>query len=754
MALFESSYSDHVPSSGPSGHTGPMSAQDKKIIDERDLFTMRVKDVRVEKLMNFYENMLYYLGHQWVEPSRATRGSFVASNFKKGTPTPVTNMIKPTVDTVGAELAALDPVLTFAPGSDKDIDRLTAEGANLVIDYCSETIDLDSRRLEAATAVVVYNNWYFMLDHDADGGRQRFIGYWVCPVDPSHVFKPEEAMKSEGLCPLDKVPLSQSEDQGEQAAEGRLVCESLSPFEVWLDPAIKRNEDHTKLLIRRLKPVDWVKNTYPQMRKRYDGDYSPPKDQGLSYLMSIMRLSAGGGGGLMANRGAVMGGLRFQGMEVVDDFHQLPCKEFPKGNLARLIDSEVLESRTPYPFHDGTPTQRGRAVIPFVHWKYDDVPNCHYATGPMDHLKTLQRARNRLQSAMELAFARMANGVWAIPEGSDTRTPPGTEGGVIRFNKTLGEPHRIEGQPPNPGYSQRFAEIDAEMLKITGINEVFQGDAPGRVDAGFAMNILRERAQSRFAALYRGHEQSYQELARKMYMVFRLFAPPTTFYAIKGEQSRWQLQALRAADMMGAVDIRAEAGSSRPKTILQKQANAEKLIQLGLIDIQDPNVRLQILRLMEAHEFMNGANADDNTIAQEHAEVILYARTYFDPSGQLTVPIEQLPEFPALVDMLLDNHPMHWAKHRLWMLSDEYKTLPEPVKEMFRTGHFEVHIQAMSMTQATGGGAGGEQGQSPGGGGATGEAKGQGNEQANAQGQGTSGRATRKQQSAESGMAA
>jgi len=728
-----------------------MSAADKKLIDKRNSFTDRIKDVRVEKLMNFYENMLYYLGHQWVEPSRATRGSFVASNFRKGTPTPVTNMVKPTLDTVGAELTALDPVLTFAPSSDKDIDRLTAEAANLVIDYCAETIDLDSRRLEAAPAVVVYNNWYFLLDHDADGGRRRFVGYWICPADPTHIFKPEEAMKTGGICPVDKVPLEQSEDQGEFAAEGQLVCESLSPFEVWVDPAIKRQEDHTIVLIRRLKPVEWVKNTYPKMRKRYEGDYSPPKDQGLSYLMSIMRLSAGGGGGLMANRGAVLGGLRFQGLEIVDDIHILSCKEFPKGVLGRLIDSEVLEQRAPYPFHDGTPTERGREIIPLTHWKYDEVPNCHYATGPMDHLKTLQRARNRLQSAMELAFARMANGVWAIPEGSDTRTPPSAEGGVIRFNKAIGEPHRIEGQNVNPSYSQRFAEIDNEMLRITGINEVFQGDAPGRVDAGFAMNILRERAQSRFAALYRGHEQSYQRLARHMFMVFRLFAPPTTYYAIKGEQSRWQLQALRSADLMGNVDIRAEAGSSRPKTILQKQANAEKLVQLGLVDIADPAVRLQILRLMEAHEFMNEANADDNQIAQEHAQVIQYARTFFSPEGELQVPIEQLPPWPVVIDMLLDNHPMHWAKHRLWQLTDEFRTLPEAVKDMFRRGHFVPHIQAMVM-QAEGTGGGGAEATQ--GGEATGDQKGQGNEAASGQGRGAQGRAQRQQQEAESGMAA
>lgn len=675
-----------------------MSAFEKKVIDARNDFENRVREGRLEHLRTWYENNAYNLGHQHLEWSRSTR-AFTRLNMNKGTPTPVTNMYNPTLGFIDAELCRVEPQLSAAPGSPKDIDRLTADLAKMVINFVEAEVGLPKLRPQISKGVSINNNMYTFYGWDPDGGRTEFVGYWVCPADETHVFQPGEARKLGGMCPEHQIPLEQSQDVGETLAEGTPFTELLTPFECWVDPTIKEMNDQPMALIRRMRSIEgWIRPKYPNvqfMKDRGEG-YAPPRDQGMVYLQSIIRLAAGAGQGTSAG----YGGMRFEGSDIVDDFMVLPNATFKKGVYARIAGGDTILEVKDFPYHDGTPVKKGKFFLPLTHWKYDDVPGAHYATGPADHLKPLQRERNRLLAAIALYFARMANGVWALPEGTDKSALSGEQGIVFTYHKDAGEPKRIEGGRLPTSYSQRFAEIDQEMMRIAGIPEILQGDAPGRVDSGTAIGRLENRAQGRFAPLYLNFEQSYEDMMRKLFFIFRLNAPDTTFARIKGETSRWQFETLRAADLMGNCDIRVEVGSAEPKSDLARQAAYERAMSMGLVDVTDPRVRMVIIRALRVHELMDDMNQDDETIAKEHAMVVKYAATYFDKDGQLLVPIQQLPSFPVAVDPVIDNHPLHYARHRVWMQTDEFKTLPPPVQKMFRTMHLMQHMAILDMAAA------------------------------------------------------
>lgn len=696
-----------------------MSEFEKKVIDARNDFENRIREGRLEHLRTWYENNAYNLGHQNIEWNRSTR-AFGRMNLRKGTPTPVTNMYNPTLGFIDAELCRVEPQLSAAPGSPKDIDRLTADLAKMVINFVEAEVGLPKLRPQISKGVSINNNMYTFYGWDADAGRREFVPYWVCPADPKHVFQPAEAQKLQGMCPAHNIPLEQSADQGEELAEGAPFAELLTPFECWMDPTIKDHNDQPMALIRRMRSIEgWIRPKYPnvQFAKDRGEGYAPPKDQGMVYLQNIIRLAAGAGMGSSSG----YGGMRFEGSDLVDDFLVLPNQTFKKGVYARIAGNDTILECKDFPYHDGTPVKKGKYFLPLTHWKYDDVPGAHFATGPADHLKGLQRERNRLLAAISLYFARMANGIWALPEGTDHTAITGEQGGIITYNKEAGEPKRVEGGRLPSSYSQRFAEIDQEMMRIAGIPEILQGDVPGRVDSSSAIGRLENRAQGRFAPLYLNFEQSYEDMTRKLFFIFRLNAPETTYTRIKGESSRWQFEALRAADLMGNCDIRVEVGSAEPKSDLARQAAYERALNMGLVDITDPRVRLTIIRALRVHELMDDMNQDDETIAKEHAMVVKYADTYFaknKDSGEweLTVPIQQLPSFPVPIDPVIDNHPLHYARHRVWMQTDEFKNLPPPVQKMFRTMHLMQHMAVIDM--ASTGGAGTAPGQEAGGGGA------------------------------------
>jgi hypothetical protein len=712
----------------------PDSDFHSKLLSTRAQFEARLSNGRNEILRGMYENMLFMLEHQWIEYHSKR---FRRIPLKRGTPTPVTNMFKAVLGRVDAELSRVEPSLSFAPGSDKDDDRVAADMAKLVINHIEQVVHLDSLRAELSKGVVVMNNMYTLAGFDADAGETDTVPNWICPKGDEK-FAATEAAKLGNECPKHKVPLEEDMAGGTEVPRGAPYLEVITPFEMWVDPTIKRIEDQPMLMIRRLRSLQWVQNKYPGKGARLDG-YAAPSDLGMTYLQSIIRLACGG---VVGTHGA--GGTLFTNSETVDDLLILPCKDYPKGAMARIGGTDtVFEAHAEFTYHDGTPLKRGRPFLPVVHWGYDTVPGAHYCTGPADSLKGPQRNRNRLQAAVELYFARMANGIWAIPEGNDLKTIPGEEGAIISFNKDVGEPKRIEGARLPNAFPQRFEQIDNEMLKIAGIEEVLQGAAPGRVDSGYAMNILQQRAQARFANLYFGWEQSYQELARQLFLLFRNNAPDESFFAIKGEEARWQVAKVKAASLYGSVDIRVEAGSAQPKTQLQKRASYEQAMQMGLVDITDPMVRLTVIRALQVHELMNDTHYDDDAIAKEHGLVVDYARQHFDPeSGELITPIEQLPPFPINVDPLVDNHQFHYGRHRVWMLSEEYRMLPPSVQNMMRVHlqHTMMMLQQQMMAQQPAqNGQNRQQG---------GDETGQKNESASAKGGGAAGRSERQQAAA------
>ena len=676
--------------------------------DAKQRFMDRVRSGRHEQLRNWLENCFFYLGLQWLQPLPDGRG-FIRANLRRDVPRPVTNRFKAILDAIDAPLSRLEPALTVVPGTDKDDDKMTADLAIKVLDYVSQQVDLDRVKGELSKILVTCNNAYLHAGLDPSGGGVIRVPQWACEQCGT-TLPATEASDNQGQCPECQSPLRPSKTASDTVNEGALFLEAKTPFETWTDYTIPRMDDQPIVMIRTLRPRAMAEAMFPEYAGQIRGlpNATTTSDLGVTFLQAIIRAAPGGA--------PQVGGIGFGAParwvdSVIDDIlYVKPCAEFPDGFYQRMLGEELEVDVRPLGAvaNDGTPEQPGAPFIPVIHYQYDNVPGTHCATGPADHLKDLQRQRNRREAAIELYFQRMANGIWLIPEGSDVQTPSGEEGWVMRYSPQGSggaKPERVEGNRLPSSFVEWLQFTDKQMEDIAGTYDLFRGERPPNVSSGYAMQILTERAQARFAHVYGNYEVSHAALGKTLFLLFRQHAPATIYIKIRGEDDRWAVRALQSADLRGGVDIKVEAGSARPRTSLEKKAAAEQTISLGIVDLMDPDVRYKLLNLYGVPELMASTKADDEQIRREHAIYLAWVGAITDPETGL--PIEGLtPEqmmLPVLVDALLDDHELHIRRHRIFMLSPEFLGTPDWARKAFREGHYLEHLyeeQMDAMAQA------------------------------------------------------
>ncbi len=624
----------------------------------------RLSRGREAVIRNCYENTLFWMDQQWIRWD-GNENLFVRSNTTKGAPRPVENVYRPKLLKPISMLSAIEPSLTFAPGSEKDDDRITADNARLVVRYIEDIVKIDRVRNRLAYLTVICGNAWTVAGYDPEGGP--------------------------------RVP-------GTKTFEGELTLDVATPFELMCDYTIPDMERQPVVIWRRMRTIEWLREHYPeaaaQFREGADGNAAASSDLGLTMLQNIIRLQP-------ALVGVVGSSAQYTRSVVIDDVYALPCAEFPNGLLARVMNDgqRVLEAK-PLPFHDGTEQDEGRQFIPVTHYGYDEVPGALLCTTPANSMKELQRQRNRLIAHILLYFARSANGVWAVPDGADIQTISGSEGVVIRFNASSaggGAPQRIEGGRLPNSFGDRIMQVDATMDEMVAMPDLSQ-QFP-RMDSAAMLNSLIEQQQQRLGPVFKRWGYSWVQTATKLFHLFRNFAPDEVYYKIKGEEARWSVKKIKLADLRGGVDIRIESGSLVPKTLLQKRAAYEQMAALQIVDpATDPNVKLKYARAYGATELMEGLAADDDQIAREHDALIQWAHEHFDMLTGELLP-GQDPEDPSLtipvkVDPDCDLHPLHIERHRRFILSEEFQALPLSVQEAFRAQHFRVHKLIDQMQQA------------------------------------------------------
>lgn len=226
-----------------------------------------------------------------------------------------------------------------------------------------------------------------------------------------------------------------------------------------------------------------------------------------------------------------------------------------------------------------------------------DVAN-PYPKGLAVELVPLQKQLNRLDSLIERALMANSAGKWIIPI-SQTRTDlTGDPNDVLQYDDDENKrpPQFINTNPISAAVFQRRATIVQEFQALGYTSSIDRGDTNGGAGGVFrTLAYLGSKAEESRKTQRYLWEQAHELRARKLLKLAMLCWDEPRKVRVAGFNNQFGAQEISKADLQGDYEITVVQDSSRPKTVDEKLSTIQTLLQGGLVNPEDPDVRDYIL---------------------------------------------------------------------------------------------------------------------------------------------------------------
>jgi hypothetical protein len=313
-------------------------------------------------------------------------------------------------------------------------------------------------------------------------------------------------------------------------------------------------------------------------------------------------------------------------------------KKYPRGRKIKIANGVLLEN-------DHNPYLDSKA--PYAKFVDHINPREFWGSGELDQLMGPNRLVNTVMSYILDVMVLMGNPVWlnptnsGVPSNNLVNVP-----GMVVDHFPEGVPRRMEGVQLQPFILQTYDRLVDVFDKLSGVHDVSQGALPSAGMSGQAINRLQEAAQTKIRQKTRNMEVFLKKIGQMMlsrilqfYSTPRIIRITNNESAIKyfkfyvedefdksglvQEQIRAVIQQIevnpvtgetilgeeKTIDIKGDLDVEIDVGSTLPIAKAAREATADKLIQLGIIDEEDyldnvefPNKEKILNKLMKRKE--------------------------------------------------------------------------------------------------------------------------------------------------------
>lgn len=614
----------------------------------------------------WYRNILFLLGNQWIIWD-TLENKWRKKRLADWVPTPVTNKFAASGQRLVSVLARIEPNWNYIPHSESEQDISAAETCRKVEPIIAEENELSGIRESAAPWIIYTGNAYLMSGVEPVMGKPQ-----PSIMDASMMMQPE-------------------------VIDYKLYTDVLAPFEVYLDQTVERFKDQTKILVVNRRSREYVQNLWDVDIDELDVAPNIHYQESIGYVTSSPEIT-----GFLASLS------RIKRITVKRLFHK-PSKKYPKGLYIVVAGSRILEKK-PLP-----ETMEGEAFIPISSIKFDSIPGAAFGRTPMDDIVHKQIQRNKIESLIELIALRMGSPIWLMPEGTVVRNFSGAPGAIVTYNligDKASKPDRIPGEQIPTSIVQFLGQIDKDIEELVATFEALKGQAPYSGAPGIVIEQLIEQGMTRFGPSLRNIAEGYRLWMKHQLEFFRRYGIAEKTAMKSGEGSKWEAIKFKGADIAGAVDVQIESDSTVPRSSQIEVAKILEAVNVGLIDIEDPVVKQQVLRKLKIQDLKDDNESDMRSAVQEN---------------------EKLTQgIPVPVTPFIDNHDIHIYQHRKFANSDVGQ---QPEIRSLIVQHITQHNMLKDAEMNPGLVVGQEQGLSPQGSGIT-KNIGKGGKQALAPGKG------------------
>jgi len=647
----------------------------------RDKTKERGSHGRAELEKEWYRNILFYAGQQWIEFDYSNNRWKQAQNPPDypDYPRPVTNKFARAVNTVKAVLLQKEPQVIVRPKNTSEEAIATFEIGDIVIDTVSEEAELSKTRKKGASwYLLTANVAFFQSYHLAKEYGQVFIPFDRCKLC-GEVVAPDEVQGEK--CPKCGAPDSMGlaiDGRGNQLGafkpKGKLKSDPVSPFEVFIDNQIDDPLDLRQVVRSKRVDIETLKETYPDSADLIVADGDSSNDNSSLYLNALVNLGTFPSAGSGSTFGG--GGKGGENRTAKEDYlWSLPDKDFPEGVVASLNGATVLEA---VPLTEVSVDEDGIPFLPVVFLGLNHVPGSFWHRTFFSDLVPKQVQRNKLESFMEATIYTVLAGKWLEPEGANMDSPTGRPGQHLKFTHqpNTPPPQHIEGQELPTSLQWVFAMIDKDFEDIAATYDALKGQSPENVDTLGGLQLLTERAYSSHLEMITNWEKANERIILQLLHLARMHLIEERKTVMENEFGEWEMAAFSRADLQGGLTVEVEAGSSVPKSEAAERASILDSIKIGLIDITDQQVRKKILARFGQSELIGNVGEDFKDAGREWKEFVQSVRQT-QGAGPFVVRSRQG----------IDNELVHYMDAVSRCKSPEFFDLPESARQFW-----ELHV--------------------------------------------------------------
>ena len=696
-------FANNLPPSPSTGEdTGGDPYQDKAAVSARmDFFLRKDRFTRWIFEREWFRNVLYYIGRHWIIYDNTNR-RWRPKSLPVWFPQPYTNKFAEKANDIMAAYQQGRLPINYSPASQDPDAIATAEIAEEFREVLYEESNIEDHEALLSAWVTLTGNGFIhtFYDYSPEYGT-RFIQHYQCQT--CGVVSAPADVKDNGMsCPNCQsangfTPAVDESGQpiGEETPKGRLVADILSPFEVRLDPTISDFLLQRRFVRVRTYDVEFARMYWggktdatgqPIDAKKIVADKESNIGQFYLDAISYITSSFGAGGGFIAGGGSAFKLPRVTAYE----YYELPTDDFPQGlHSVRLghtselvVVSEPLETR----YKAGE--YEGQYFLPLVHFGQDRVPGRLWRKTRVDDLIPLQNFRNLVEAALKLTAQRTGNPLWLNPKGSGVINMTGEPGQWVDYNPvslggtSFAKPERVPADLSNvQGFTVLMNKIDDSMERVAGTFFLQGGETPPGVTAASALAYLGEKAQQSISPLKREWAKGWKRWEIQALEIARDKWDDDRIIALAGANRHWEVKKFMNADLQGAVKLKIDYEGLFKKSTASKRADIQLLLQMGVLNAQDPEETWAILEAFGETALKGSTDLD-----------IREATIEFDEFATLGVPPHVIP--------LVQNSQVHLLQHTKDAKTDRFKDLPLPMQQAWYS-HIHDHVMDLMMQKMT-----------------------------------------------------
>jgi hypothetical protein len=615
----------------------------------------KAKQARTQIERQWYLNMAFYQGRQWVTYMNSGQGIGVAGKLVVPPAPPyrvrmVINRIRSIVRTELSRMISNKPNASVVPASSEDEDLFAAQAGEQVWESIYWTHDLKTVFKRCAFWMSTCGTGYVKVWWDKDAkcksGDDTVVGdIKYAPVTPFHIYVPD---------------LTEEEIENQQ----------------WVINAYT-------------KPVSWVNQMYGEDFKATVVASNEIVENGFLNLQNASA-NAQPDSCLVLEMWLKAGASKY----------------FPDGGFVTVVDNRVVSIKKEM-FFD-------HQQFPFI--KFDNVPTgAYYAASVLEDVIPIQRELNRTRSQVLEAKNRMAKPQLLAAKGSiDPAKITSEPGIVIQYRPGLPPPSPLPLQPlPNYVLEEMNRSV-SDIEDIASQHAVSKGMAPPGIRAATAIAYLQERDDSVLATTFQGIESGWEKIAKQTLSLVVQFWDTERIVQITGVDGSFDSIALKGAKIARGTDIRMEAGSALPISKAARQSLLMDMMTQGIIPPQQGLKLMEVGGVNKLYEElavderqaqrenlrMRSLTIDDimQHLAQANESLQVADENPDDgPAGNDMQTGEPLLAAPNIIPVnTWDNHQTHIEVHNRFRKGQAFELLPDEIKQQFEA-HVQAHATALNQ---------------------------------------------------------